>query len=368
MEAVDAGCQVVLHDTDMATPLAYFLSRTDLNGLDLEGFLRADKVQKRAGIYMFEPYQPGKIPVVMVHGLLSSPLTWAPLFNDLRADPELRKHFQFWFYLYPTSEPYFITAADLRQTLAELRGEVDPQHQDPALDSMVFVGHSMGGLISKLLTVDSRDDFWNLVSSASLAQLRVQPDTRQEIERVFFFESQPGIRRIIFLATPHHGSSLSPSPPARLLARLVHLPKQLLHTAQDMTKENPQWRAASGGGTLPTSLDLLAPGAPALELLAARPAINGVHYHSIIGVLPHGNCLLESLLPGGQSKQGTDGVVPYSSAHVDGVDSEIVVPTDHMHVHHHPLAVLEVRRILLEHLQTLSGEIIPVTAGADEVN
>jgi pimeloyl-ACP methyl ester carboxylesterase len=356
VQAVDVGRQVVPLETDLTTPLAYFLSRSDLNGLDLEGFLRADKVQKRSGIYMFEPYQPGKIPVVMVHGLLSSPLTWAPMFNDLRADPELRKHFQFWFYLYPTSEPYFVTAAGLRQTLAELRKEVDPGHADPALDAMVLVGHSMGGLLARLLTVDSRDEFWKLVSNAPLDQLRLQEDARQELEQVFFFHQQPGISRVIFLATPHHGSSLCPSPPARLLARLARLPKQLLNDTRDMAKENPQVAGSVPNGTLPTSLDLLAPGAPALELLAALPVPKGVHYHSIIGVLPHVNYadyLVESLLPGGKSKQGTDGVVPYVSAHLEGVDSEKIIPADHIHVHHHPLAVQEVRRILMEHLQAL---------------
>src|SRR5207247_9954751 len=120
----------------------YFLSKTDLEGLELTGFLRADKLRDRTGIYLFEPYQAGKIPVVMVHGLLSSPLTWTPLFNELRADPELRKHFQFWFYLYPTVNPYVATAADLRHTLAHLRADLDPQRQDAALDQMVFVGHS----------------------------------------------------------------------------------------------------------------------------------------------------------------------------------------------------------------------------------
>src|SRR5262249_43983976 len=95
---------------DRPTPLPSFLSRTALEGVEFPGFLRADRLRDRTGIYMFEPYQPGKIPVVMVHGLLSSPLTWTPLFNDLRADPELRKHFQFWFYVYPPGNPSGVTA------------------------------------------------------------------------------------------------------------------------------------------------------------------------------------------------------------------------------------------------------------------
>src|SRR5262249_41380754 len=147
-------------ETDLTTPLAYYLAGTDLDRLQYVGFLRADRLQGRTGIYTPEPYQPGKIPVVLVHGLLSSPLTWAPLFNDLRADPRIRERFQFWVYFYPTGNPYLATAADLRKNLARLRADFDPEHKDAALDRMVFVGHSMGGLVSKLMTTDSGDDFW----------------------------------------------------------------------------------------------------------------------------------------------------------------------------------------------------------------
>ncbi|TMQ34311.1 MAG: hypothetical protein E6K70_08305 [Planctomycetota bacterium] len=346
--------------TDLTTPLAYFLSRSDLNGIEYEAFLRGDRIAKRTGIYMFEPYQPGKIPVVMVHGLLSSPLTWAPLFNDLRADPFIRDHFQFWFYLYPTADPYVATAADLRQTLVELRSEVDPHHQDAALDQMVFVGHSMGGLVSKLLTTDSGDDFWRLVSSEPFERIKASPETRAELQRVFFFEKMSSVRRVIFLGTPHHGSSLSPSPPGRLLAQFIRLPKRLMAAARDLKEENPNVASSLRSGNLPTSLDLLAPHAPALELMAYRPAPPGVHYHSVIGVIPSRNYWLDALLPGGNTREGTDGVVPYESAHVNGVESEIVIPADHFHLHHHPLAVQEVRRILLEHLQATTEQPIHI--------
>jgi hypothetical protein len=167
---------------------------------------------------------------------------------------------------------------------------------------------------------------------------------------------------VIFLATPHHGSSLSPSPPGRLLAKLVTLPKQMVNAAKDVTVENPQLLTVFRNGNLPNSIDLLAPHAPALELLAARPRPERVRYHSVIGVLPYSSCFWERLLPGGSSKEGTDGIVPYSSAHLQGVDSEITVPADHFHVHHHPAAVAEVRRILVEHYESLHApDVVPAS-------
>ena len=112
--------------------------------------------------------------MLLVHGLLSSPVTWAPMFNDLQADPVLRERFQFWVYFYPTGNPYLATAADLRQNLDAIRADLDPQHQDPALDQMVLVGHSMGGLVSQLLTVDGGDDFWKLVSDEPIQQVKAE--------------------------------------------------------------------------------------------------------------------------------------------------------------------------------------------------
>src|SRR5262249_44669061 len=155
----------------------------------------------QGGIRMLEPYQPGKIPVLLVHGLLSSPLTWAPAFNDLTGDPGLRERFQFWTYFYPTSQPYLVTAADLRDELARIRKDLDPQHKDAALDDMVLVAHSMGGLVSKLLTVDSGEDFREVISERPLDELKLQPPTRQALERVLHFERVPQVRRVVYLAT-----------------------------------------------------------------------------------------------------------------------------------------------------------------------
>ncbi|HEV8058658.1 MAG TPA: alpha/beta fold hydrolase [Gemmataceae bacterium] len=358
-------------ETDLTTPLAYFLAHTGFGDASYDGLLRPDKVQVNTGIYMFEPYQPGKIPVLLIHGLFSSPLTWAPLINDLQADPELRERYQFWAYLYPTADPYLVTAADLRQRLSALRNELDPQGRDPALSDMVLVGHSMGGLIAKLLTTRSRDAkgnelYWRLltkqVTPEAFAKLQIRPQTKEELQRTFFFDEQPYIRRVIFLATPHHGSSLSPSWPARFINRFVRLPNTLTETLTDLARSDPKAWPMLAKGDLPTSIEMLKPGAEALELLAAEPRPPQVHFNSVVGVLHNPGYLVEHFSPGGRSKEGTDGVVPYESAHLPEADTELVVPADHFNVHHHPRAVLEVRRLLHEHLREAEAQaIVPVS-------
>lgn len=346
---VQVGRRTVPLESDLTTPLASYLAGAKLDSAGYTGFLRPDLLDGKTGLHTLEPYQPGRIPVVLVHGLLGSPVTWAPLFNDLQADPVLRKHFQFWVYFYPTGNPYLVTAGELRQDLWKMRKTLDPDGQDPALDDMVLVGHSMGGLVSRLLTIDGGDDFWRLVSDASLDELRLQSTTRSELRNTFYFTRQPFVTRAIFLGTPHRGSKLSPSPIGRLGARLAGLPRELMLWTQDIIDDNPQVASSVREKSI-TSIDLLGPDSPALQLIAHRPKPTNVRYHSVIGVTSRNVLLIERLFGGGYC-QRSDGVVPYTSAHLEQAESELVVPADHYHVHHHPLAILEVRRILLEHLR-----------------
>jgi pimeloyl-ACP methyl ester carboxylesterase len=359
----DRGRSVPI-ETDLTTPTAYMLAHSDLRGLEYTGFLHADRLKGKTGIQMLQQYQPGKIPVVMVHGLLSSPLTWTPLFNDLIADPAVRDRFQFWAYFYPTGEPYLVTAADLRKQLAQIRADLDPQGKDPALDQMVFLGHSMGGLISHLLTVDSGNEFWDQISKRPFDSLPLSADAREALRPVFFFERQKCIQRVVFLGTPHHGSKISPSILGRTAASLVQMPKAFLTEVGDLVREDPDLPEKLRAGHIPTSVDMLDPGEPALELLAAKPRQEPVRYHSVIGLLPRSRLGIEGWIPGVGIPELGDGVVPYRSAHLDGVESEVTVPADHMHVHHHPLAVREVRRILLEHAKSL--ETIKLISGEEQ--
>ena len=348
-------------ETDLTTPLAYFLANTKLESLAYLGFLRGDSFKGGSIIHMLEPYQPGKIPVVMVHGLLSSPLTWAPAFNELQADPVLRAASNSWsFSIRPAirTSPRRPTCAATSQ---KFRDDMDPQHKDAALDDMVLIGHSMGGLISKLMTVDSGDDFWRQVDNRPFNDLTLQPDARAELQRIYFFKRESCVRHVIFLGTPHHGSLLSPSPLGRLGDDLVRLPKSLMDAAKDAATENPGQPVLQTFEHVSTSVDLLAQ--MRRRWNCWRP---GRAFWGFITIRSSASCRSRNGLSWSdccpaQSERG-DGIVPYTSAHLDDAESELIVPADHFHVHQHPLAVLEMRRILMEHLKEAdeSREIIPV--------
>ena len=257
IQATSLAGRVVPLEADLTTPLAHSLDRVPGDAAGLLGFFRADRVRAQGGLKLLEPYQPGKIPVLFVHGLLSTPATWAPMFNDLQADPVLLERYQFWVYYYPTADPYLATAADLRRALTKLRDTIDPERRDAALDRMVMVGHSMGGLVSHLLTSSGGDDFWKLVSDEPLKDVKARPDVREGLSETFYFRRRPEVARVVFLGTPHHGSKLGPTFLAQRALKFVQLPKTLVDAAADLALENPTIKLRQ----LSTSVDLLAPGA-----------------------------------------------------------------------------------------------------------
>lgn len=334
-------------ESDLSTPLAYFLDNSTLAGQDTFGFLRPDKAKEVAGLYMLQPYQPGKIPVLMVHGLWSSPMTWMEMFNDLRSLPEIRDNYQFWFYLYPTGQPFLLSAAELRQDLAQMRRVFDPQAREQSLDEMVLVGHSMGGLISKLQTIDSGNDFWGTMSDKPFAQVKADEEVKNRIEQTFFFNANPSVQRVITIGTPHRGSDFSNDFTRYVGRKLVHLPAAALQAPQQLLAQNPDVFKSAKYAEPTTSIDSLSPSCPLLPAVLAGQHPQTVHYHNVVGRMKKGYL----------SRSDGDGIVPYSSAHLDGVESEVVVEADHVNVHRHPLTVLEVRRILLQHLREVSDPL-----------
>ena len=338
---VELGGRRELLAADLTTPLAYHFVRSPLPILQEVGLLDPQWLEKLAGLYMLHPYEHGKIPVVLVHGLRSSPAAWMKVINDLRGDPALRDRYQFWLFMYPTGTPFPVSAAKLRKGLDELRAIVDPDRRDRALDRMVLFGHSMGGLISKMMIESSGDEVWKLIGRRPFEDLQAKPEHKEMMRRVFFFEPHPSVARVVFVATPHRGSELGDQFIGRLADRLIRLPLSLRLMYKTIRDQNgPDFftpEIAKGG--LPSSIDELRPDNRLLMTLARLPRKPGVPVHSIIGQK-------EPDLP---IEQGTDGVVPYTSSHLDWAESEQVVPGDHV-CQDSPETIRELRRILYLHL------------------
>jgi len=339
-----AGRRVPL-ETDLTTPLAYFLDNPEFEqkkNIATLALLSPGSARSSQGFYMVEPYDPGKIPVVMVHGLWSSPVTWMEMFNDLRSFPELRHQYQFWFYLYPTGQPFWVSAAQMRDDLQQLRGTLDPDRNTHTLDQMVLVGHSMGGLVSKMQTLYSDDEFWQLLSDKPFEELRADEATRERLANVVFFEPNASIRRVVTIGTPHRGSDFANGYTRWLARHLIWLPEMMVNSTRRLTRENPGFFRDDEWLTISTSIDSLSPDSPILPAMLAARKSPRTTYHNIVG-LKYDEGLVRRLAGDG------DGIVEYESAHLDDVATEITVPADHLGVHQHPRSILELRRILLDH-------------------
>jgi pimeloyl-ACP methyl ester carboxylesterase len=331
--ATDAGLPLA---RDLTAPVAYAASQqTDAW---LNDFLRPDSDDVLDGLHMREPFQPGKIPVVFVHGLASDPLTWAQLENDLRAQPEIFNRFQFWFFRYDTGDPFLGSAARLRRQLVELRRAYDPMRCDANLSQMVLVGHSMGGLISKLQVTYSNDQLWDSAATRPFSTIVTDPATRADLSAAFYFGPSPDITRVIYIATPHRGSGQAQRFVGRLSSALVvERPKWVLRHEQ-LVRDNPGAFREELSRNVPTSIDLLEPDSMILQATNRLPYKNGVALDSILGDDR------TSLLPG-----PSDGVVSVSSARLGGGESELVVDAQHTHVQRKLESVEEVMRILMRH-------------------
>jgi pimeloyl-ACP methyl ester carboxylesterase len=298
---------------------------------------------------MLEPYDPNRIPVLMVHGLWSSPLTWMDMFNDLRSFPEIRQRYQFWFYLYPSGQPFWISATQLRSDLFAMRQTFDATGQDRAIDNTVLVGHSMGGLISRMQTIDSGDDFWNLVTNQPREKLRGPPEDVNKLVSALDFRPNKSVSRVITIGTPHRGSTLANTTTRWLAGKIIKLPKMAVSTGNRLTRANPGYFRDTRLLTEANAVDSLAPDSPIFPVMLRAKKAKHVRFHNIIGVLDDPPWLA------GRGHRG-DGVVDYASAQMDDVESELVIDANHTSIHMTGKTIFEVRRILLEHLQEIDSE------------
>jgi pimeloyl-ACP methyl ester carboxylesterase len=296
----------------------------------------------KSRLSVLEPYRDGRIPVVFVHGTGSSSARWADMVNDLLADPRIHQDFHFWFYDYDSGNPITYSAYKLRKALTEIVTFLDPDGTDECLRNVVVIGHSQGGLLAKLMVIDSGDRFWQNLSKKPFDEVKMSPEQRQLFSDAMFVKPLPFVDRVVFIATPQHGSYLAgPQIVRRLLQRLITLPADVLQLSTAIASAavgaNASATETLDMQVLPTAIDNMSPTHPFIRTISQIPVSPNVHVNSIIPVKGDG-----------PFEDGNDGVVKYKSAHIDGVESELVVRSSHS-TQANPHTVEEVRRILLEH-------------------
>ena len=345
---------------NFSVPIALFWKLSDADGTELLGAFRPKKAINTMGLYFSEPYDPRKIPVVFTHGLMSGPATFANLTNRLLVDPVIRENSQFWFFGYPSGLAWTIPASRERQALKELIQEYNARGTSREMNNIVMVGHSMGGLITRF---NNSTKPWTLMKGVfelspetfegmtlenwkkGMAPLHYDEQTLERLQNNFIFSPPQGVTRIVYMATPHRGSTFADNWIGRLGQRLIDLPS-------DMLEEVTRIATLSRGMFLLNPLQLkdeltsirqLSPNSSLVKYMSELRGSPNVPVHSIIGDRGRND-----------TPNSSDGVVKYHSSHLDWSASEKIVPSGHS-VQDDPASAVELRRILREHLVKVKG-------------
>ncbi len=318
---------------NFTVPLAVMLASSNPKQFELTRLLRPAKYAETARISRLQPYDPNKTVVLVIHGLMDSPATWTPMINHLRADETIRENYQFWFYSYPSGYPYPYSAAILRRELDAI------EERYPLRKKMVVIGHSMGGSISRLLITDTGDKIWMETFGKPPEQVPMSPEDKKLFSDALIFKHRPEIGRVIFISAPLRGSELASNWVGRIGSSLVKSPVTLLKAGSDALKFITFQSADLKLGRVPNSIDTLSPSNRFVKAINRISITPGIPYHVISGDRGKGG-----------NKNHTkpvmsDGVVPYWSSHMEGAQSELVVPSNHS-AHQNPQAIAEVKRIL----------------------
>lgn len=315
---------------NFSAPISYYQPPGNLTFVGLFGGFSAKNYPAKTGLYFLQPYDPDRIPLVFVHGLFSTPWTWVQTINGLQADPEIRKHYQFWIFAYPTGNPILYSALQLRQELAKA-DQLYPNHRP-----YVVVGHSMGGMLTHAQVTTVTQAMWEKALGETAKSIFRQNSRDSLIVRAVTYRANPRIKRVVFICTPHRGSDMASGGLGRFAISVITLPAQLASVMKDALTTGELVQLTGSSKRLPNSVWGLKPSNPALPVLNEAPI--SVPYHSIIGDRGKGGC-----------PNCSDGVVAYWSSHLDGAKSELIVPGPHGSCEL-PQTIAELDRILRLHL------------------
>ena len=336
-ETVQFGRHTFPVAADFTAPLGLALAELKPRKTELKRMFNPSEFAGSARLARLQPYDPKKIPILCIHGLGDSQATWAPMIESLRSDATIRQNYQIWFYSYPTGYPFPLMASILRQKMNAINSYY-PGHKP-----LVVIGHSMGGNITRTLITDSDLKIWNSFFDTPPSKTPLAAENRRMLESALIFRHRNEISRVIFMSASLGGSEVATGFIGRMGKRLIGGPADINAIGHDLVRLAKPRDDGQVLKSTPNSIDALDPKNRFITTLNEIPPTRSIPYHSIIadrgkgGNKDHTPPVL------------TDGIVPYWSAHLDGAQSEVIVPSGHWS-NRNPVAIEEVKRILKLHL------------------
>lgn len=339
-DRAEVGTSKVTLSADYTAPLAFSFGGANDLLLGIRNFLNVGVGTSDAGIYLGEPFDPTRIPVLLIHGLSSSPIVWRNVANESMRDPEIRRNFQFLYAYYSTGAPVTSSAALIKDDVLLIRKTYGGSPTSRGSTRLSMVGYSMGGVIAQILVTDVGDRLWNTISKVPFDQIKFDPADIPDIRKNIFWTPVKDVQQVVFIATPHRGTNVANVSYARFADWLIRLPSDFVQFQRRIvTTMGDALQGVSLIGFKITGLDGLSTKSPIFVALDGLPFEKGVRYYSIIGDRGRGD-----------SPNSSDGIVEYWSSHLAGAESELIVPTGH-DAQAHPKSEQEIIRILNEDLK-----------------
>ncbi|VXA58379.1 Alpha/beta hydrolase [Acinetobacter proteolyticus] len=339
-DEVKVARQNYLLTANYSAPYGLWLAENNLGGTGYKTLIDRKEQLSMPHLFMLEPYNPNKKIIIFIHGLASSPEAWIALTNDILGDENLRKHYQVWQVFYSTNMPILESRAQIYALLKQAFAMHDPK--DAAMSDAVLIGHSMGGIISRLIMGqgDIRQQAVEAINNDKAHDFIFSP----AVSKRFIFRPIDQINRIIFIATPHKGTAYADRWFTLALRKVIHLPSKFLNAAEVAVTEKKidlqQMKNSLESGIIENGPSDLSYQSKFMKMSQDIQPIKGLAYHSIMGNITQNQ----------DPNKMTDGIVPYTSSHLEGALSEKIIQGGHS-IQEKPEAILELRRILKLHVK-----------------
>lgn len=297
------------------------LEQANIDDFSWLGFISPTQAEKRRGIFAIGAIDKDKIPLLMIHGLNSDPLIWRYLTMAILNSPKIERKFQIYHIYYPSGPPPFYTAMRTRDNLKQMIKDVNQGFKQSA----VIIGHSMGGVIAKLLATKSRNALWQ--ATFTKAPEEVLSKKNAKIKDIFIFEPSYENNTVFFMDTPLKGSETANTLIGSLGSALISLPNDFTQLFQQLLADiSPDIITSQMRPLLvnygPNSVEVLRPGHPLMNTLYDLP-LSGESY-AIIGSSGDTHCKTKD-----ECSKITDGVVSYDSASYQYAKEKLIVPSSH---------------------------------------
>lgn len=390
-----------------------WLAENQLDGVGYLNLLSRQPEASLPKLFMLEPYDPEKRVLIMLHGLASSPAAWVNLTNDIFNDDELRDNYQVWQIFYPTNLPILENRYQIQNLIKSTYQQTDPTGQNRASNNSVIISHSMGAIIARMMVSDDNLannldvlDNPDLLSSnkRQIDAMLKQVFEKDELSQRFQLQALPQVDTSIFLSAPFQGTDYADRWFTRALRRIIYLPVNLVKTVTDnlatIATQGDLAQNPLGALYLQNGASQLSDKSSFIQLTKDITINKRITYHSIIAnndaditkglaqMQPNGAKidLSQAPLEDDKTENATlasdqttdkdmllseplvavvtvnddisealterlsDGIVPYTSAHLEGAASETVINGGHS-IQGNPQTILTLRRILHQQLQ-----------------